>query len=122
MPAVRSAPASAAAPEQPKLSRVQKLAALLVILGPEAAAHVLRGFDPHEVEGISSEMTKFSMIRQELQAEILEEFSDVAVQAGTSIRGGLDVARVTLEKAIGAFKANEILSRVAPAPTAIASI
>jgi flagellar motor switch protein FliG len=123
MPAPNTASAPApAAPAEPKLSAFQKLAALLVILGPEAAANVLRGLEPREVDGISGEMAKFSMIHQDLQAEILEEFSDVAVQAGTSIRGGVDVTRSALEKAIGAFKANEIISRVAPTGTTVASI
>ena len=40
------------AEEAPKLSRVQKLAALLVILGPDAAAQVLRAFEPQEVEDV----------------------------------------------------------------------
>lgn len=101
--------------EAPRLSRVQKLAALLVILGADAAAKVLRGFDPAAVEAISGEMAKFTMIGQELQNEILAEFSEVAVEAGTAIRGGLDVTRETLEKAIGVFKAAEILG-VSPPP------
>ncbi|MGO9203356.1 MAG: flagellar motor switch protein FliG [Limisphaerales bacterium] len=111
-----------AAAESPRLSRVQKLAALLVILGADAAAEILRGFDPQVVEAISAEMAKFTMIGQELQNEILAEFSEVAVEAGTAIRGGLDVTRVTLEKAIGVFKAAEILGRVAPSRTTVSTI
>ena len=110
------------ATEVQKLSRVQKLAALLVILGPDAASQVLRAFEPHEVEGICSEMANFSMVSQELQVEILREFSGVAIQAGTSIRGGVDVTRETLEKAIGLFKATEMLSRVAPQRSSVAAI
>jgi flagellar motor switch protein FliG len=115
----KSAPEAA---EAPKYSRVQKLAALLVILGPEAASQVLRGFEAHEVEAVSSEMARFPMIDRELQNEILRDFSEVAVQAGTAIRGGVDVTRATLEQAIGVFKATEILSRVAPTRPAIACI
>jgi flagellar motor switch protein FliG len=109
-------------PDIQRLSRVQKLAALLVILGSDTAAQILRGFDPLEVEGICSEMAKFAMIDQELQTEILREFSEVAVEAGTAVRGGVDVTRVTLEKAIGLFKATEILARVAPTRSSVASI
>jgi len=111
-----------AAAESPRLSRVQKLAALLVILGADAASEILRGFDPQVVEAISAEMAKFTMIGQELQNEILAEFSEVAVEAGTAIRGGLDVTRATLEKAIGVFKAAEILGRVAPSRTTVSTI
>ena len=123
MPATLSpnAPATAAT-EISKLSRLQKLAALLVIIGPDSGAQVLKSFDPHEVEEICSEMAKFTMVSQELQAEILREFSDVAVEAGTSVRGGVDVTRATLEKAIGLFKATEILSRVAPHRSSVAAI
>lgn len=112
----------AAGEQAPKLTRVQKLAALLVILGPEAAAQVLRGFDVREVEAICSEMAKFTFISQELQAEVLRDFSEVAVEASTAIRGGVDAARATLEKAIGLFKATEILSRVAPTRLSVGAI
>jgi flagellar motor switch protein FliG len=78
MPDLASKPPGAAA-EAHRLTRVQKLAALLVILGPEAAGQVLRGFNPPEVEAISGEMSKVTMISQELQSEILAEFSEVAV-------------------------------------------
>ena len=109
-------------PEIQRLSRQQKLAALLVMLGPDAAAQLLRGFEPLEVESICSEMAKFSMIGQDLQTQILREFSEVAVDAGTAVRGGVDVTRATLEKAIGVFKATEILSRVAPTRSSVAAI
>ncbi|SPE56892.1 Flagellar motor switch protein FliG [Verrucomicrobia bacterium] len=123
MPAQEAPPkAPAPAAEPSELSRVQKLAALLVILGPDAAAQILRGFESHEVETISSEMANFAMISQELQSEILQEFSEVAIQAGTAIRGGVDVTRATLEKAMGLYKATEILSRVAPSPSPVAAI
>jgi flagellar motor switch protein FliG len=108
--------------EVQRWSRVQKLAGLLVILGPDAAAQILRGFEPIEVEGICGEMAKFKMIGQELQTEILREFSEVAVEAGTAVRGGVDVTRATLEKAIGLFKATEILSRVAPTRSSVPAI
>ena len=123
MPPTAPAPASPAPPaEAPKLTRVQKLAALLVILGPDAAAQLLRGFAPQEVESISTEMARFAMISRELQQEILGEFSQVAVEAGTAIRGGVDVARVALEKALGLFKATQVLSRVAPARSSVVAI
>jgi flagellar motor switch protein FliG len=123
MPAPNPATApTPAAPEVQNLSPIQKLAALLVILGPEAAGNVLRGLEPREVEGISGEMARFPTIHRDLQAEILKEFSGVAARAGTSIRGGLDVTRSALEKAMGAFEANEVISRVAPTGTTVASI
>src|ERR1041385_6155580 len=86
------------------LNKTQKLAALLVMLGSESAAIVLKQFQPREIEAISREMARFNLITQEQQEEILEEFSEVAVAASTSITAGPEVTRHTLEKAVGAFK------------------
>jgi flagellar motor switch protein FliG len=96
------------------LTRVQKLAALLVMLGVESASQVLKSFEPEEVEQITSEMAKITLISQQLQRDLLAEFSEVALQAGTSIHGGLDFARQSLEKALGVFRATDIINRVAP--------
>ena len=96
------------------LTKVQKLAALLVMLGTDSAAQVLKSFEPDAVELITSEMATIALISQELQRDLLAEFSDVALQAGTSIHGGLDYARQSLEKALGVFRATDIINRVAP--------
>jgi len=114
--------ASAAAVDISKMTKVQKLAALLVILGPESAAQVLKNLDEHELETVSSEMTKLSLISQELQKEILKEFTEVAVQASTSILGGLDYTQNVLERSVGLFKTSDIVSRIAPTRTPVAAM
>jgi flagellar motor switch protein FliG len=60
-------------------------------------------------------MSRFNLITRELQEEILKEFSDVAVAASTSVSAGMEATRSTLEKAVGSFKASDILARVIPA-------
>ncbi len=97
------------------LNKVQRLAALMVMLGPESAANLLKGFSQQEVDGICAEMAKMEIIPLDVQREILKEFSDVAVEAGTAIRGGIEFARTSLERAVGQFKANEVINRVVPA-------
>lgn len=94
------------------LSKTQKLAALLVMLGSESAAVILKQFQPREIEAISREMARFNLITREQQQEILIEFSDVAVEASTSVSAGVEVTRNTLEKALGSFKASDVLGRV----------
>ncbi len=106
--------ADAPAAEYEALNKTQKLAALLVMLGPESAAEILKQFQPREIESISREMTRFSLITREQQEEILHEFSEIAVAASTSISAGVDVTRSLLEKALGNFKASDILGRVLP--------
>jgi flagellar motor switch protein FliG len=96
------------------LTKVQKLATLLVLLGPESAAGVLKQFHPREIEAISKEMARATLISREVQEEILREFSEVAVTASTSVSAGVEVTRMTLEKALGSFQASDVLGRVAP--------
>ena len=105
-----------------KLTKIQKLAGLLIMLGPESAAQILKNLDEQELDAVSGEMAKFTMIPQSLQVEILREFSEVAVQASTSVRGGVDYTRNTLEQAIGLFKASNIISRVAPSRTPVGAM
>jgi len=95
-----------------KMTKVQKLAALLVILGPDPAGQLMRHFDEHELETVSGEMARFTFISRELQQQVLAEFSEVAVEASTGICGGLELARNALEQSVGLFRATNILSRV----------
>ncbi|HTR40578.1 MAG TPA: flagellar motor switch protein FliG [Pseudomonadales bacterium] len=100
------------ATEAVALNKTQKLAALLVMLGSESAAAILKQFQPREIESISREMARFNLITREQQQEILMEFSNVAVAASTSVSAGVEVTRNTLEKALGSFKASDVLGRV----------
>lgn len=103
---------TAEAPEIVALNKTQKMAALMVMLGTESAAIILRQFQPREIESISREMARFNMITRQQQQEILMEFSDIAVSASTSVSAGVEVTRNTLEKALGSFKASDVLGRV----------
>ena len=103
-----------------RMTRLQNLAALLIILGPESAAQLLKGFDEIELESITREMSGLTAISPELQAQILGEFGDVAVEAGSSVSGGVLFAKKALEKTVGTSRASDILSRMAPAPASTA--
>jgi flagellar motor switch protein FliG len=94
-----------------ELTRPQKLAVVLCMLGPESAAQVLKNFDDREMELIIGEMGKLELISQDLQKQVLKEFSEVAVVASTSVAGGSEVVRLTLEKAVGQTRAASIVNR-----------
>ncbi|HEU5123974.1 MAG TPA: flagellar motor switch protein FliG [Verrucomicrobiae bacterium] len=104
----------AAPAEGGAMSKIQKLAALLVMLGSESASQILKQFSPREIEAISREMARFNLITMDQQEEILAEFSDVAIAASTSLSAGVEVTRNTLEKALGTFKASDVMGRVLP--------
>jgi flagellar motor switch protein FliG len=96
------------------LNKVQKLAALLVVLGPEEAAVILSAFSQRQMEQIMTEMAKIEFLSADVQQSLLEEFSSVTLEAVTSALGGVEKAQHVLEKSLGAAKAREVLGRVAP--------
>ena len=117
-----SAQSSPAPLEVAKMTKVQKLAALLVILGPEAAAQVMKNLDEHELDSVSMEMARMAILPQDIQREILKEFTGVAVEASTAILGGVSYTQAALEKSVGLYRATNILDRVAPSQTPVAAM
>jgi flagellar motor switch protein FliG len=101
-----------ASAEFAKLTKIQKLAAFLLMLSPENAAHLMKSLDEQDLEEVSSEMVKLGTVSQELQQEVLCEFSGVAVEAATAVSGGMDRAKDLLEKSVGSFRASDIIGRV----------
>ncbi len=97
-----------------KLTKIQKLAAFLLMLSPESAAHTLKSLEEQDLEEVSSEMVKMSTVSHGTQQEILREFSVVAVEAATAVAGGADRAKSLLEKSVGSFRAADIIGRVSP--------
>lgn len=97
-----------------KLSRQQKLAVFLIVIGPQAAAEVLRTFDDAEIEMLCREMSNYPMIPDTVKKSVLEEFSPLIGESCMSTMGGLPFAQKTLEIAKGDFKASSIIGRVGP--------
>lgn len=98
-----------------KMSRQQKLAVFLIIIGPEAAAEVLRQFDDQEIELICREMSTFTIIPGDVQKLSMDEFSGLIAKSVGSALGGLGYAQRTLEIAKGDYKASTIVGRIGPA-------
>ena len=108
---------SAAAPDYSKLSRHQKLALFLIVIGSASAAEVLKQFDDTEAEVLCREMSQFPMVPDALARQVLEEFSPIIGESMASTLGGMEFARGALERARGDYKANSILSRVGASPS-----
>ena len=72
MPATATAPAKNSA--LAGLNKIQKLAALLVVLGPEEASVILRAFNHRQMEQIMAEMAKIEFLSADIQGALLEEY------------------------------------------------
>jgi len=106
-------------PDFSKLTRQQKLALFLIVLGPESAAEVLRHFDDAEIELLCREMAQYGMVSDTTRNRVLEEFTPLVGESITATLGGLDYARRTLEIARGDYKAGTIIGRLGPAGSAV---
>src|SRR5947209_7525931 len=102
-------------PEFAKMTRHQRLAVFLVVIGPQSAAEVLRHFDDTEIELVCREMALFTMVSEGLRKQALEEFTPVIGESLVATLGGLDYARRTLELVRGDATAGNIMGRLGPA-------
>ncbi|MCL6477616.1 MAG: flagellar motor switch protein FliG [Peptococcaceae bacterium] len=99
---------------QTKLTGIQKAAILLITLGADLSAKILKkNFSDEEIERISGEISMFENIPREVQRSVLEEFIQLSQAREYLMRGGFDYAKEILEKAMGQQKAIEILEKVA---------
>jgi flagellar motor switch protein FliG len=95
-----------------KYTRLQKLALFLIVIGPEAAAEVLRHFEDGEIETLCREMGQISSVPADMRDMVFAEFAPIIGQSLNATLGGLGYARKALELARGDHKASLLLSRV----------
>lgn len=96
-----------------RLSKVQKIAALLITIGPDAAAEVMSSFELTLLEQICREIAGMPMIDAGLRDELMKEFTDVICSGLDAELGGVPFAQTVLAKAKGDYAATAILSRCA---------
>ncbi len=95
------------------MSNSQKVAALLIALGPKVASEVMKNISEEgEVEHLALEIASLNKITPELLNDILEEFYALFQASGYLSSGGVTYARTVLEEAYGASEADRILERL----------
>lgn len=104
-----------------KLSRVQKLAVFLIVVGPESAAEVLRQFEDADLEAICREMGQITVVTDANRVAALDEFAPIVGDSLGYTLGGLDYARRALELSRGEYKASLLLNRVGAEPASTSS-
>ncbi len=84
----------------------------MVTLGAEASAELMKHLDPELLEELTFEIASLGSVPPELKRQVLEEFYEMAQAKDYISFGGVDYARETLNKAVGADKAREILTKL----------
>ncbi|HXE15430.1 MAG TPA: flagellar motor switch protein FliG [Bryobacteraceae bacterium] len=107
-----STPAAASGAPASKLSGMQKAAVLMVILGEDTSAGVLRELDEDEVQRIGREIASIPVITSDMAEDVLSEFYQMLVAQEYVLKGGMDYARKILVNAFGADHARRLLDQV----------
>ena len=95
-----------------ELSGKQKAAILLVSLGTEVSANIMKSLREDEIEELTMEIANLKRVSTEVKDQVVEEFLQICIAQEYIVTGGIDYARDILEKALGAQKAKEIISKL----------
>ncbi|HEY3189739.1 MAG TPA: flagellar motor switch protein FliG [Solirubrobacteraceae bacterium] len=94
------------------LTGLRKAAILMVTLGADASASIMRQLDEHEIEELTIEISKIRELTPATVEAVLEEFSQLAQARSYIVQGGVSYAREVLLKAVGNDRTDEILDRL----------
>lgn len=94
------------------LTNLEKAAIVLITMGREASAQVMRHIPENEIEVLTTAIARLQNVEPKVEMEILEEFY-AALQASKYIsEGGIDFAREVLEATLGKQRANDMMKRI----------
>ena len=93
-----------------KMTGPKKAAILLLALGEDSAADVMKNLEESEIQQVGYYMSRFTDVAPEELDIVLEEFyrNSVMVDEGVSISSSPDFVKNALTKALGADRAKEL--------------
>jgi len=94
------------------LSGLRKAAVLLVQVGKEQSAQILKGLREPEVEALTAEIARLEEIDVETSDAVLREFQELAAARHYYSQGGMAYAEEVLVATLGADKAKAVLARL----------
>lgn len=104
---------AAPAPER-LMSRIDRAAVFLMLLGDEEASAILGRLSPDELEKLGAAMMALGEIDSPRMAEALADFADEAAREMLPQRGRTDRVRSLLDKALGPARASSMMQRIEP--------
>jgi flagellar motor switch protein FliG len=95
-----------------ELSARARVAILMIALGQETTAEVMKYMNDYEIEEIAQSISELEVVTTEQEDQVLEEFEQLLLAGKYVSQGGIEFARGALERAIGPRRAGELLDRV----------
>lgn len=94
------------------LSGIQKAAILMISLGPDKSANIVKHLSEAEIDQLTLEMANVHKISAEQRDTVVDEFHQMCIANDYIAQGGIDYARDVLERALGTQRAFDIISRL----------
>lgn len=108
-------PAPEAQPAVVDLPGIQKAAVLLVMLGKDRAAAVLKHLKGVDLDELVAQIVRLRNVSPVVAGEVLTQFHSLAVRQGVVGSGGESYARDVLEASLGKDDAGDVMKRIASA-------
>jgi flagellar motor switch protein FliG len=100
--------------EMSELSGTQRAAVLMLLLGEQQAAEIIRYLNPKEVQALGAAMVSVADLSQEAVNAVLDDFV-LTIKKQTSLGlGTTDYVEKVLKRALGDDKAASVLNRIMP--------
>ena len=96
------------------LSKTQKTAIIMMVLGEEEAANVIGHLPPREVQHLGAAMVSVANVSQGAVDMVLDEFVVTMKQQTNLSMGTSDYVQRVFNKALGEDKASSVLNRIIP--------
>ena len=95
-----------------QMTGLQRAAAFLIGIGPEASAVVLKQLRDEDIERVMLEISRMRQVNSKVTDALLEEVYNSVVAADFASAGGLDYAQELLTRTLGPQRAAELISRL----------
>lgn len=95
-----------------ELDGITKAAVLLLALGQEDAAVILKNMAPETVEAVTRELASLGRIPPELSGAVVEEFYHLTIASQYANEGNLEYAKQILQNSLDPKQADRVLQQI----------
>lgn len=95
-----------------ELTGIQKVAILLVGLGPSVSVEIIKQLTEPEIDQLTMEISNVRQLKNSQTEDVIDEFYEMVLAKDYMNEGGLGYARNILEQALGKDKAMDTINRL----------
>jgi flagellar motor switch protein FliG len=100
--------------EMEAMTSTQRAAVLMLLLGEDQAANIIKYLNPKEVQALGAAMVAAADLSQEAVNVVLDEFVEMLKNQTSLSLGNSDYVEKVMRRALGDDKANSVLNRIMP--------